>query len=284
LKQKWHPDCFTCCSCKEIVKESTFAVREGKPLCGNCVSKEFGSAAKGGAGGISSLVCEVCNKPIGLKYIKIEDKPLHPECFVCQNCKKNLTDGYAQVGSKKLCGECANAEARANRLGQSSGLASGSQAVSEKAKQANISAARRDADPSYEKPAEKPAYVAPVVEKPAYVAPVVADKPFASSSSAGGVKPLPSSSVGKLTCGRCMEEMDADAAFCPACRAKVPRKEERRNSLNAGARQTGGLAPAQSSGGSQPAASGPAKASKFCGECGAGIPSGSKCPQCGALN
>ncbi|XP_026477289.1 transforming growth factor beta-1-induced transcript 1 protein-like [Ctenocephalides felis] len=36
LEGKWHQACFTCLNCKNPVTESTFHVRENRPLCTNC--------------------------------------------------------------------------------------------------------------------------------------------------------------------------------------------------------------------------------------------------------
>eukprot|EP00048_Salpingoeca_helianthica_P013146 m.195790 g.195790 ORF g.195790 m.195790 type:complete len:525 (+) comp15460_c7_seq9:922-2496(+) len=48
-----------------------------------------------------------CKKPITGDYVKADTAVLHPECFVCNGCRKSLgAGGFAVRGGKRLCQSC----------------------------------------------------------------------------------------------------------------------------------------------------------------------------------
>ncbi|CAL8107422.1 unnamed protein product [Calicophoron daubneyi] len=109
LGRAWHPGHFFCSACHQsFTGNSTVHEQANKAYCSNCYLNHFGTR------------CAGCQQPIADSYITALDLPWHRNCFVCQDCGKQLTgssfhevDGYpyceAHFYKRRglLCASCA---------------------------------------------------------------------------------------------------------------------------------------------------------------------------------
>eukprot|EP01088_Endostelium_zonatum_P015311 TRINITY_DN3694_c0_g1_i1.p1 TRINITY_DN3694_c0_g1~~TRINITY_DN3694_c0_g1_i1.p1 ORF type:complete len:141 (-),score=35.00 TRINITY_DN3694_c0_g1_i1:456-878(-) len=94
LNGYWHHKCFVCCMCKKTFDEDKFLLKEGRPYHEGCAKEAFGKK------------CAGCGKVLEGKCVSVEGKVYHANCFVCEKCKKELLQGFVEVGGKKLCENC----------------------------------------------------------------------------------------------------------------------------------------------------------------------------------
>jgi paxillin len=90
----FHPECFTCDSCGELLK-GAFVKKDGKRICQNCTPK---------------VVCAGCGKNISGGVMKADGKSYHPECFKCQGCNKMLDSGFFKLDGKIVCKACCDSK------------------------------------------------------------------------------------------------------------------------------------------------------------------------------
>ncbi len=86
-KKLFHEECLQCSECGEVLVEEEVRICKNKIFCPDCRKKAR-----------STTNCDRCEKPLDRKE-KIRLRPhgedskvlsVHPKCFVCQQCKKQL--------------------------------------------------------------------------------------------------------------------------------------------------------------------------------------------------
>eukprot|EP00906_Rhabdomonas_costata_P021330 RCo030979 len=89
----WHPECFTCDVCKEVINDSVFVLVEGKQAHDRCRKKPN---------------CVKCGKPIPLTVLQALGGEYHPECFTCGKCHEKIVDpNFFLVGAEPVHEKCA---------------------------------------------------------------------------------------------------------------------------------------------------------------------------------
>ncbi|CAD5113669.1 DgyrCDS2829 [Dimorphilus gyrociliatus] len=81
LNKTWHPEHFCCTNCGQSFGTEGFHEKDGKPFCRKDYFEMF--APK----------CSSCDNVIRNNYISALNKHWHPECFVCQECRKPFGKG-----------------------------------------------------------------------------------------------------------------------------------------------------------------------------------------------
>ncbi|XP_045477445.1 transforming growth factor beta-1-induced transcript 1 protein-like isoform X5 [Harmonia axyridis] len=74
----FHPDHFTCESCKSPLIGKQFVDVEGKPYCTDCHANKI------------CPKCKACGKPITTKATIALDAKWHQFCFKCKKCGKPM--------------------------------------------------------------------------------------------------------------------------------------------------------------------------------------------------
>jgi len=121
----WHPQCFVCCTCEELLVDLIYFYHNGEVYCGRhyaqllniprCFAcdelifvKEY-TCAEGKAFHFRHFCCYECDIPLGGKqYIPKDDQPVCLECFQdkygkkCHTCKLKIAAGDPRVGWKDL--------------------------------------------------------------------------------------------------------------------------------------------------------------------------------------
>jgi len=98
----WHPECFTCFDCGEVIDGSKGFIKDKNqnPLHGEC-------AAKRGLGGASiGESCASCGKDLLGACVTALDKSYHKECFVCTSCSGSIAQGFLVVDNQPYCKKC----------------------------------------------------------------------------------------------------------------------------------------------------------------------------------
>merc|ERR1719282_845075 len=86
------PDEFVCEWCKTPLVLDTYYTIDGKNVCQSCRNKE--RCAKCGF-----LITET-------KYVTLDDKLFHPDCFRCTDCLVELTGKFHVEKDDLLCADC----------------------------------------------------------------------------------------------------------------------------------------------------------------------------------
>ncbi|XP_067015125.2 uncharacterized protein Tes [Anabrus simplex] len=136
----WHPQCFVCSTCKELLVDLIYFYHKGKVYCGRhfaellniprCFAcdelifvKEY-TVAEGKAFHVRHFCCYECDDPLaGKQYVPVDNQPVCLDCFdlrygkKCHTCKQKIAAGDQRVGWKELnwhvkgdcfrCFECA---------------------------------------------------------------------------------------------------------------------------------------------------------------------------------
>ena len=76
---KYHPECFICKGCGFPLKES-YITKNGQAYCSGCHEKQFAEE------------CSKCKKKILSNSVVAVGVKYHPECFVCNHCKKQFDE------------------------------------------------------------------------------------------------------------------------------------------------------------------------------------------------
>lgn len=121
----WHPQCFVCCTCEELLVDLIYFYHKGDVYCGRhyaellniprCFAcdelifvKEY-TCAEGKAFHVKHFCCYECDVPLGGKqYIPKDNQPVCLQCFEskygksCHTCKKKIAAGDQRVGWNDL--------------------------------------------------------------------------------------------------------------------------------------------------------------------------------------
>lgn len=121
----WHPQCFVCSTCEELLVDLIYFCHKGEVYCGRhyaellniprCFAcdelifvKEY-TCAEGKAFHVKHFCCYECDRPLGGKqYIPKDNQPVCLECFQnkygksCHTCKLKIAAGDQRVGWKDL--------------------------------------------------------------------------------------------------------------------------------------------------------------------------------------
>jgi len=99
LSSRMHYECFRCISCAapfESTDEPVAVTESGQPICQRC----------------STIECAKCHAPITGEMVEALGSSYHITCFVCQDCRKPLTEEFATVSDAFVCRSCAEKSAR----------------------------------------------------------------------------------------------------------------------------------------------------------------------------
>lgn len=92
LGKKWHPEHFVCASCSSPFPGGSFFERDSRPFCESCF---YGGATN---------KCGSCLQPIRADSVTAMGNQWHPECFVCQTCRRSFAGAsYFEVGGLPYC-------------------------------------------------------------------------------------------------------------------------------------------------------------------------------------
>jgi len=81
LGKKWHPEHFSCTTCKKSFTDGKCYEYNGMPYCETHYRQAF-------------FVCKLCNQPITSKAVEALDAVWHPEHVACKICLKPYIDGF----------------------------------------------------------------------------------------------------------------------------------------------------------------------------------------------
>ncbi|KAI8361764.1 hypothetical protein BD560DRAFT_316182, partial [Blakeslea trispora] len=81
LGKHYHEGHFCCVVCQSPIDNDAFMVHEGQPYCQQDYQKKCGK------------ICSGCGDYLTGEYINALDRPWHPACFVCTECKQPFTGG-----------------------------------------------------------------------------------------------------------------------------------------------------------------------------------------------
>lgn len=96
LNDVWHVECFRCSVCFKPLKENYYS-KENELFCQEDFILRF------------SQVCQKCNTSITGPVMVAGDVSFHPECFMCNMCKKFIGDGDEYTLEERnclFCGTC----------------------------------------------------------------------------------------------------------------------------------------------------------------------------------
>ncbi|PAA92773.1 hypothetical protein BOX15_Mlig012898g1 [Macrostomum lignano] len=93
LGRRWHPEHFFCQMCTAPFSETSgFHEKDGRPYCLDCYSDQFAPKCRG------------CTAPITANYVTAMASMWHPECFVCQDCGRDLGGGnFYDLSGQPYC-------------------------------------------------------------------------------------------------------------------------------------------------------------------------------------
>ncbi|XP_050442097.1 testin isoform X2 [Adelges cooleyi] len=121
----WHPSCFVCTTCKELLVDLVYFFHQDNVYCGRhyaetlniprCLAcdeliflKEY-TIAENHTFHVRHFCCFECDKPLaGLEYVQIENQPVCLDCYQfkygkkCETCRKNIVAGDSRIGWKDL--------------------------------------------------------------------------------------------------------------------------------------------------------------------------------------
>eukprot|EP01132_Coremiostelium_polycephalum_P003908 gene3908-4878_t len=92
----YHQECFTCSQCTKQIGNQPFINRNGVAICQEC----------GKSTNSNSVLCGGCGKQITTTFMTAGNTKYHPNCLVCNKCKRTLEKGYIEKGGKLLCSVC----------------------------------------------------------------------------------------------------------------------------------------------------------------------------------
>ncbi|XP_031814651.1 four and a half LIM domains protein 2 isoform X1 [Sarcophilus harrisii] len=75
----WHETCFICHRCQQPIGTKSFIPKDDQNFCVPCYEKQF------------AMQCVQCKKAITTGGVTYREQPWHKECFVCTECKKQLS-------------------------------------------------------------------------------------------------------------------------------------------------------------------------------------------------
>ncbi|XP_031725707.1 testin [Anarrhichthys ocellatus] len=92
----WHPACFVCCTCKELLVDMIYFWKKGKLYCG----RHYGDSEKPRCGGCDELI-------FSNEYTQAEGQNWHLKHFCCFDCDCILAgETYVMENDKPVCQPC----------------------------------------------------------------------------------------------------------------------------------------------------------------------------------
>lgn len=121
----WHPQCFVCNVCKELLVDLIYFFRKGEVYCGRHFAEIMDiprcnacdelifvpnyTSAEGRSYHVKHFCCFECDIPLGgMKYILVEDQPNCLNCYqakygkTCHTCKQPIAAGDQRISWKEL--------------------------------------------------------------------------------------------------------------------------------------------------------------------------------------
>ena len=93
---QYHPECFRCFRCNQIINENKYRQHNSKPCCIRCFDQHY------------ALRCEQCQQIISNeKKINFQGKDFHSNCFTCSICNQTINnDKFYEKNGKPCCNQC----------------------------------------------------------------------------------------------------------------------------------------------------------------------------------
>ncbi|KAJ8002733.1 hypothetical protein DPEC_G00162010 [Dallia pectoralis] len=92
----WHPACFVCCTCSELLVDMIYFWKKGRLYCG----RHYGDSEKPRCGGCDELI-------FSNEYTQAEDQNWHLKHFCCFDCDCVLAgETYVMENNKPVCKPC----------------------------------------------------------------------------------------------------------------------------------------------------------------------------------
>lgn len=92
----WHPACFVCCTCQELLVDMIYFWKKGKLYCG----RHYGDSEKPRCGGCDELI-------FSNEYTQAEGQNWHLKHFCCFDCDCILAgETYVMENDKPVCQPC----------------------------------------------------------------------------------------------------------------------------------------------------------------------------------
>ncbi|XP_010075734.1 PREDICTED: LIM and senescent cell antigen-like-containing domain protein 3-like [Pterocles gutturalis] len=79
MNNSWHPECFCCDICQQVLADIGFVKNAGRHLCRPCHNREK-------ARGLGKYICQKCHAIIDEQPLIFKNDPYHPDHFNCANC------------------------------------------------------------------------------------------------------------------------------------------------------------------------------------------------------
>ncbi|XP_063504583.1 E3 SUMO-protein ligase RanBP2-like isoform X4 [Pongo pygmaeus] len=99
MNNSWHPECFRCDLCQEVLADIGFVKNAGRHLCRPCHNCEK-------ARGLGKYICQKCHAIIDEQPLIFKNDPYHPDHFNCANCGKELTADARELKGELYCLPC----------------------------------------------------------------------------------------------------------------------------------------------------------------------------------
>ncbi|XP_066124661.1 LIM and senescent cell antigen-like-containing domain protein 1 isoform X3 [Saccopteryx bilineata] len=99
MNNSWHPECFRCDLCQEVLADIGFVKNAGRHLCRPCHNREK-------ARGLGKYICQKCHAIIDEQPLIFKNDPYHPDHFNCANCGKELTADARELKGELYCLPC----------------------------------------------------------------------------------------------------------------------------------------------------------------------------------
>ncbi|XP_051882364.1 LIM and senescent cell antigen-like-containing domain protein 1 isoform X1 [Pristis pectinata] len=99
MNNSWHPECFCCDLCQQILADIGFVKNAGRHLCRPCHNREK-------ARGLGKYICQKCHAIIDEQPLIFKNDPYHPDHFNCVNCGKELTAEARELKGELYCLPC----------------------------------------------------------------------------------------------------------------------------------------------------------------------------------
>ncbi|XP_048791846.1 uncharacterized protein LOC125688938 isoform X40 [Lagopus muta] len=99
MNNSWHPECFCCDICQQVLADIGFVKNAGRHLCRPCHNREK-------ARGLGKYICQKCHAIIDEQPLIFKNDPYHPDHFNCANCGKELTADARELKGELYCLPC----------------------------------------------------------------------------------------------------------------------------------------------------------------------------------
>jgi len=125
MERVWHVQHFTCERCRKELRGGAFFVHDGQPHCTSCVeSLNPCSKCNRGITGqymysphgekwhmecVDRRTCAKCHGAISETEISALGQHWHPHCFVCEQCRAQLSGSFVVKDGRPLCQNCSHA-------------------------------------------------------------------------------------------------------------------------------------------------------------------------------